>query len=174
MVLRLCKKRKPKGQSEIMSCHWWRNGCKNWMDKQFKKRFRVSKSTFNYLLENIEESIERETTHFKVPVAAEVQLALTLYCLAHGCLFATVGDLLWIAASTACKTFNEVIRVIALIFFYEYVTLSSTEEEWQNEMKVFLKDWGFPVWLLGMAFMHTLAATLRIFAKIFVAKNCAQ
>ena len=100
------KERKPKGQSKQRSCHWWRNGCKNWTDKQFKKRFRVNQNTFHYLLQNIEESIKRETTRFKEPVAPEIQLALTLYRLAHGCSFATVADLFGIGVSTACKTFN--------------------------------------------------------------------
>ena len=79
-----------------------------------------------------------------MPVSPEIQLALTLYRLAHGCSFATVGDLFGIATSTACKTFNEVIRVIVLIFYDQYVTLPSTEEKWKNELKAFLKDWGFP------------------------------
>jgi hypothetical protein len=31
------KERRPKGQTEQRSSHWWRNGCENWTDKQFKK-----------------------------------------------------------------------------------------------------------------------------------------
>jgi hypothetical protein len=31
------KERRPKGPSEQRSSHWWRNGCENWTDKQFKK-----------------------------------------------------------------------------------------------------------------------------------------
>ena len=103
------KEQRSKGESEQRSCHWWRNGCANWMDKQFKKRFRVNRNTFNYILQELQESIKRKTTRFKVPVAPEIPVALTLYRLAHGCSFATVGDLFGIATSTACKTFNEVI-----------------------------------------------------------------
>ncbi|CAB4038440.1 Hypothetical predicted protein [Paramuricea clavata] len=128
------KERRPKGPSEQRSSHWWRNGCENWTDKQFKKRCRVNRNTFNCLLQELQESIKRETTRFKVPVAPEIQLALTLYRLAHGCSFSTVGDLFGIANSTACSS----------DFFDEYGTLPSTEEEWKNELKAFLKDWGFP------------------------------
>ena len=103
------KEQRSKGESEQRSCHWWRNDCANWMDKQFKKRFRVNRNTFNYILQELQESIKRKTTRFKVPVAPEIPVALTLYRLAHGCSFATVGDLFGIATSTACKTFNEVI-----------------------------------------------------------------
>ncbi len=85
--------RRPKGQSEQRSSHRWRNSCENWTDKQFKKRFRVNQNTFNYLLQELQESIKRETTRFKVPVSPEIQLALTLYRLAHGCSFATVVHL---------------------------------------------------------------------------------
>ena len=89
-----------------MPCHWWTNGCENWTDKQFKTRFRVNRDRFNYLLQELQESIKRETTRFKEPVAPEIQLALTLYRLAHGCSFATIGDLFGIATSTACKSFQ--------------------------------------------------------------------
>ena len=101
------KERRSKGESEQRSCHWWRNGCANWTDKQFKKRFRVNRNTFNYILQELQESIKRKTTRFKVPVAPEIQLALTLYLLAHGCSFATVGDLFGIATSTACKNLQR-------------------------------------------------------------------
>ena len=154
--------RRPKGQSEQRSSHRWRNSCENWTDKQFKKRFRVNQNMFNYLLQELQESIKRETTRFKVPVSPEIQLALTLYRLAHGCSFATVGDLFGIATSTACKTFNEVIRVIVLIFFDEYVTLPSTVEEWKNELKAFLKDWGFPCVAAWGGFHVYICSILRI------------
>ena len=67
------------------------------MDSQLtqltQKRLRVNRNTFNYILQELQESVKRETTRFKVPVAPEIQLALTLYRLAHSCSFATVGDL---------------------------------------------------------------------------------
>ena len=95
------KERRPKGQSERRSCHWWTNGCKTLTDKQFKRRFRVNRDTFNYLPQELQESIKRETTRYK-PVVPEIQLA-------HGCSFATIGYLFGITTSTVCKTFNEVV-----------------------------------------------------------------
>ena len=85
-----------------------------------------------------------ETTKFKEPVSPERQLGLTLYRLAHGCSYNTAGDLFGVASCTACKIFNEVIRLIVLVFYDEYVTLPATEQEWEAELTAFLKDYGFP------------------------------
>ena len=70
------KERRSKGESEQRSCHWWRNA--NWTDKQFKKRFRVNRNTFNYILQELQESIKRKTTRFKVPVVHSQQWVICL------------------------------------------------------------------------------------------------
>ena len=48
----------------------------------FKKRLRVSRDTFQFLLHTIADDIKKETTRFKKPTSPELQLALTLYTLA--------------------------------------------------------------------------------------------
>ena len=55
-----------------------------------------------------------------------------------------MGDLFGVAQSTACKIFNEVIRLIIYVFYDEYVTLPSAEIERKAELTAFLKDYGFP------------------------------
>ena len=46
------------------------------------------------------------------------QLELTMYRLAHGCSYSTVGDLFGVASSV-CQIFNEVIHVIVQVFYDE-------------------------------------------------------
>ena len=70
--------------------------------------------------------------------------AITLYHLAHGCSHSTVGDLFGVASLTACRIFNEVIRVMIQVFYDDYVVLPSNEDEWKAELNGFLEDWGFP------------------------------
>ena len=97
------KERRPKGPIEMRDTVWWQHGYANWTDKQFKKRLRVNRDTFHFILNNISDLIIREVTKFKQPVSPDRQLAITLYRLAHGCSHSTVGDLFGVASSIACE-----------------------------------------------------------------------
>ena len=138
------KKRKRKGPVEQRDFPWWQHGYQNWTNEQFKRRLRVNRDTFDFILNATEDLITKEVTKFKKPVSADRQLGLTLYRLAHGCSYSTVGDLFGVASSTACQIFNEVIRVIVQAFYDEYVAFSTTEDGWKAELNAFLEDWGFP------------------------------
>ena len=68
----------------------------------------------------------------KEPTSPECQLGLTLYRLAHGCSYSTVGDLFGVAPSTACTVFNSVINVIVQSMYDDLVTLPQSDEEWKK------------------------------------------
>ena len=109
-----------------------------------KKRLRVARGTFRFILDAVVDYIRKKTTRFKQPTSPERQLALALYCLAHGCSYTTPGDLFGVAPSTVCTIFNRVIRVIVHALYDEFVVLLSNEEEWKAELTSFLEDWQFP------------------------------
>ena len=90
------------------------------------------------------DDVAKETTKFKEPTSPQSQLALTLYRLAHGCSYTTIGDLFGVAPSTACPSFNHVIRCIVQALYHDYVVLPRNEEEWKNELTAFLDNWEFP------------------------------
>ena len=140
----LLKERQPKGPDEERNSQWWENGYRQWTEEQFKKRLRVTCETFEFILETVTDDIAKETTKFKEPTPPQCQLALTLYCLAHGCSYTTVGDLFGVAPSTACTIFNHVIRCIVQALYDDYVVLPRNEEEWKNELNAFLENWEFP------------------------------
>lgn len=138
------KEAKHRGPIEMRDTVWWQHGYANWTDKQFKKRLRVNHDNFHFILNNISDLIIREVTKFKELVSPDRQLAITLYHLAHGCSHLTVGDLFGVASSTACRIFNEVIRVIIQVCYDDFVVLPSNEDEWKAELNGFLEEWGFP------------------------------
>ena len=136
----LLKERQPKGSHEERNSQWWENGHHQWTEEQFKKRLCVTHETFEFILETVTDGIAKETKTFKEPTSPQCQLALTLYCLARGCSYTTIGDLFGIALSTACTIFSHVIRCIV----HDYVVLPRNEEEWKNELNAFLETWEFP------------------------------
>ena len=138
-----CEK-KPKSPNERRNHLWWEHGYEHWTDAQFKKRLRVTRDTFQFLLNAIADNIKKETTRFKKPTSPELQLALTLYRLSHGCTYATVGDLFGVGTSTACTIFISVVKTIVKKLYDSFVALPKNEEEWKAELTLFLEDWEFP------------------------------
>ena len=93
---------------------WWTNGYKNWDDSQFKHRLRVSRETFELMLQKIEIYIVKEPTNM-VPFPI---VLLTLYQCAHGCTFSTVADLFGVSMSLAEQVFASVSREFMRNLFY--------------------------------------------------------
>ena len=78
------KERKRQGPVEHRDCLWWQHGYHNWTNEQFKRRLRVNRDTFDFILNAIEDLITKEITKLKELVSPDRQLGLTLYRLAHG------------------------------------------------------------------------------------------
>ena len=143
-LVNLTQDRKTRSRDEIRNKKCWEDGLQNWSESQFKKRLRVNRDTFHFLLGEIEDLITKETTRFKKPTSPECQLALTLYRMAHGSSFSTVGDLFGVAAPTACQMFSTVTSAIIARLYDRVVCLPRNEEEWTKELEYFLEDWEFP------------------------------
>ena len=144
-VLLSKKPRQERSHDEPRNNNWWSQGYDNWDDAAFKKRLRVSRDTFEFILAEIENDITKEPTPMKPhPTPPATQLALCLYRLAHGCTFLTVGDLFGVAAPTAHCIFMEVCKTIVKTLYDRFVFLPRTPEEWTNELQKFLENWEFP------------------------------
>lgn len=118
-----------KEPDEERNHRWWDHGYQNWNEAQSKKRVRVTRETFQFILDSISDQIRKETTKFKEPTSPNCQLGLTLYRLAHGCLYGTVGDLFGVSPSTTCSIFNTVTKVIVQSLYDDLVRLPQDEEE---------------------------------------------
>lgn len=64
----LARDRKTTCRDEIRNKKWWEDGLQNWPESQFKKRPRINRNTFHFILGEIEDLITKKTTKFKKPV----------------------------------------------------------------------------------------------------------
>ena len=81
---------------------WRTNGYKNCDDSQFNHRLRVSKETFELMIQTIEIYIVKEPTNMvPFPIEPHRQLGITLYQCAHMCTFSAVADLFGVSMSLA-------------------------------------------------------------------------
>ena len=139
------KPRKERGCDERRSSTWWSEGYRTCDDVAFKKRLRVSHSTFDFILNEISNNIAKQPTRMKpYPTSPATQLAVCLYRLAHGCTFLTVGDLFGIAAPTAYCIFMDICKVLVKVLYDQFVCMPRTAEEWSHELKGFIENWEFP------------------------------
>ena len=71
---------------------WWELIWNTYSEARFKKTFRVSRSTFGYILDNIKEEIQHDTVN-EQPISAECRLIICLYCLGRGDYYYTISDM---------------------------------------------------------------------------------
>ena len=139
------KPRKERTADEERSNLWWRNGYQNWDDEAFKERLRINRATFQFILDEIEEQLVKEPTLFKPePIPPDTQLAITLYRLAHGCTYSTVGDLFGVAESTASVIFNQVCKILVSTLHDRFV-YPEMEPNGSTSLRVSLRTGSFLV-----------------------------
>ena len=90
---------------------WWENTWNNYSEARFKKTFRVSHSTFRYILNCISPFLARETVT-EDPISPELRLALCLYRLGRRDYFYIVAEMAGLGVSTVCSIVNEVCQVL--------------------------------------------------------------
>ena len=130
---------------------WNKYGYQYWEEEEFKTRLRISRQTFEFILGIIHPYIFKQTTNLNANPTPDRQL--TLYHLAHGTSFSTVGDLFGVSISMATKTFNDIIRILVATMYDEYVKMSNAD--WENQLQGFIGNYGFPLLVLGLCFMFT-------------------
>ena len=139
------KKRKPHAPSRVRNKEWWENCYRRWSGKDFKKDLRVTRATFNLILDVTAPYIFKGPTNLNPePISVDRQLGLTLYRLGHGVSYSTLSQLFGVSMSLVSETFNKVCRVLTAVSYDQYVTLPKTDERWKSEVKVFIENYEFP------------------------------
>ena len=171
-VLAQKTERKARGPDRIRNGHWWESGYNNWDDIEFKTHLRLTRHTFNLVLQNITPFIIKQPTNLKPnPTPPETQLGVALYRLAHGCSYQTVGALFGVSTSLASKIFNKVMRVLVATMYDDYVHMPNSSEEWEAQLRGVIENYEFPC-VGAMDFMSTLVPKLsKLHFDIIELKN---
>ncbi len=124
---------------------WFELAWQNFTDERFKKTFRVSRETFNYILERIHDSLRKETIA-EDPISPECRLAVCLYRLGRGDYLYTISELAGIGESTACEIVMNVSKAIIDSHWEDSVAkhLPTSHAEMENAMILMDHEWQFP------------------------------
>ena len=109
---------------------WFELVWTSYSNQRFKKTFRLSRTTFMYILNRIRHALERDTVT-EDPVSPEYRLALCLYRLGRGDYFYTIAEMAGLGVSTVCTIVDDVTQAIVNNLWSDCVTkhLPKTEDD---------------------------------------------
>lgn len=90
---------------------WFNLVWSTYSDERFKKTFRISRATFQFILQRIRHVLDRDTVT-EEPISPEFRLAIALYCLSRGDYYYMIAEMTGLGVSTVCTIVNEVTRAI--------------------------------------------------------------
>ena len=124
---------------------WWDMVWRTYTDERFKKTFRVSKNTFQFILSRIRHCLERETV-CEEPISPETRLGLCLYRLGRGDYFYTISEMVGLGQSTVSTIVSEVNDAILSCMWKECVSchMPVSEEDFKSKMLDMEELWQFP------------------------------
>ena len=124
---------------------WWENVCNTYSDARFKKTFRVSRETFNFILNRIAPLLVRETVT-EEPITSAMRLAICLYRLGIGDYLYTISEMSGLGVSTVSSICQEVCQVLVEHLWNETVStrMPQMDEEFQQKILDMEEFWQFP------------------------------
>ena len=134
---------------------WWGNVWGTYSASRFKKTFRVSRTTFIYILNRIKGQLERKTLA-EDPIAPERRLALCLYRLGRGDYYYTIAEMVGLGVSTICSIVQEVCRALVENLWTDTISalMPKSEEEFREKILDMEEMWQFPCCLSAIDGCH--------------------
>lgn len=126
------------------SDHWWEHVVKlTFTPQDWLNNFRVSQDTFKYLCLKLKPFICKANTTMRDAIATEKRVGITLWFLATGCDYRTIGHLFGVAKSTVCMITKEVCYHIVRELLPQYIQLPQADAL-KEVISSFASDYGFP------------------------------
>ena len=124
---------------------WWSTVWHTYSDSRFKKTLRVSRKTFQHILEPIRHRLERRNVN-EEPITPEERFAICLYRLGSGDYYHTIAEMTGLGVATVCTIVSEVSRAIVEYLWAEKVSkhLPKNQEMFINKMVDMEEFWQFP------------------------------
>ena len=129
----------------VRNTGWWELVWATYDEGRFKKAFRVSRETFDFILKSIRPDIEKNTVT-EIPVSPECRLAICLYRLGRGDYLYTIAELFGLGVATVHNIVKEVCEAIIRNLWKESVQayFPTTEHNFKEKMVDMEMLWQFP------------------------------
>ncbi|XP_067940367.1 uncharacterized protein [Watersipora subatra] len=104
----------------------------------------MTRNTFDYILSKIKHRIEKQDTHLRESIPANMRLAVTLHYLAEGCSFNSIKYHWRIGKSTVSMIIHETCNALWDVLMPLYLKPPQTLDDWKGIAKGFEEHWNFP------------------------------
>lgn len=125
--------------------YWWSNIVPLMNQKQFKDNFRVNRSTFQHILEQIEPYLKKKDTVLRQAIPIEKRLGCALYLLGSTSELRTIAHLFGIGKSTAAKILHEFCDTIVTLFFNRLIVFPITDQQIKETCDAFFDKYSYPM-----------------------------
>ena len=114
-------------------------------DDRFKRTFRVSTNTLQFILSRIHHTLKRQML-CEEPISPAFRLGLSLYRLGRGDYFYTIAEMVGLAPCTVSTIVHEVNEAIVSCLWECCITIHmpKTEEDFKKKMLDMEELWQFP------------------------------
>ncbi|XP_040275426.1 protein ANTAGONIST OF LIKE HETEROCHROMATIN PROTEIN 1-like [Bufo bufo] len=105
--------------------------------------FRVTKSTFVYLCDQLRPVIEKMDSNVRHTLPAEVRLAMTLWRLGSSCEYRAIEKIFGVSHSTICKVVRDVCQAVVSFLTPKFISIPQGDVL-RDTMKGFERHFGTP------------------------------
>lgn len=92
-------------------------------DDAWKAQFRVTRATFDYLVELLGPAIKRRRTNYRVPIEPRRRLAIALWWFARSGEYRSIADMFGVGIATVCTIVRQVTAAIVERLYRRFVSL---------------------------------------------------
>ncbi|XP_054899848.1 uncharacterized protein LOC129368763 [Poeciliopsis prolifica] len=122
---------------------WWEAVSSSWDEVDWKKNFRMTKTSFLHLCDILRPRLTRQHTNFRSPLHVELRVAICLWRLATNLEYRVISHLFGIGISTACCVTQQVVTAINVEMKSLYIKTPS-EAELMVIVQGFRDQWALP------------------------------
>ena len=107
------------------------------MDEEWKENFRMTKSSFHNLCDELQPYIEKETTVMRSPIDVQKQVGITLYYLSDEGWLRKTANAFGVSRSSVSIIIRRVAFAISVHLRLKYIKLPVTEEDVKEKVQGF-------------------------------------
>jgi len=115
---------------------------KNWEEDEWKRNFRVSRATFQFLCLELRPYLQRRSV-VRLPLSVEMRVAITLWRLGTNIEYRSLSHLFGVGLSTVCVVVSDVCTAIVEHLANRYIAIPAGEHL-KLVVDGFMSKWGVP------------------------------
>lgn len=121
---------------QFKSGRFWEDDCTNCDQNKFREHFRVSRSTFSFFVNELNNFLKKENTHLRPAISVEKRVAIALYTLGSSAEFRTVANCFGVGRSTVGEILYEFCEAVVEKFEKDFIENNTC-------ISIYISDYSF-------------------------------